>query len=116
MCPQSRGLSLAGIPGRRCFRDYTINSEQIVAALQFARVEGIIPAPESAHAVKAALDEALRCKEEGKEEVIVFNLSGHGHFDMAAYDSYFAGDLVDYTYPEEKIAESLKTLPKVDQG
>ncbi len=83
------------------------------AAVTFAQVEGIIPAPESAHAVKAAFDEALRCKEEGKEEVIVFNLSGHGHFDMAAYDSYLAGDLVDYTYPEEKIKESLKNLPKV---
>jgi len=83
------------------------------AAVTFAQVEGIIPAPESAHAVKAAFDEALRCKEEGRAEVIVFNLSGHGHFDMAAYDSYLAGDLVDYTYPEEKIAESLKNLPKV---
>jgi len=85
------------------------------AALQFARVEGIIPAPESAHAVKAAIDEALRCKEEGKEEVIVFNLSGHGHFDMAAYDAYLAGDLVDYTYPQEMIDESLKKLPKVGE-
>jgi tryptophan synthase beta chain len=85
------------------------------AALQFARVEGIIPAPESAHAVKAAIDEALRCKEEGKEEVIVFNLSGHGHFDMAAYDAYLAGDLVDYTYPQEMINESLKKLPKVGE-
>jgi len=83
------------------------------AAVTFAQVEGIIPAPESAHAVKAAFDEALRCKKEGKKEVIVFNLSGHGHFDMAAYDSYLAGDLVDYTYPEEKISESLKNLPKV---
>lgn len=86
------------------------------AAVKFAQVEGIVPAPETAHAIKAVFDEALRCKEEGKEEVIVFNLSGHGHFDMAAYDSYFAGDLVDYTYPEEKIAESLKKLPKVDLG
>jgi tryptophan synthase beta chain len=86
------------------------------AAVQFARVEGIIPAPESAHAIKAAFDEALRCKEEGKEEVIVFNLSGHGHFDMSAYDTYLAGDLVDYEYPEEKIAEALKKLPKVNQG
>ena len=86
------------------------------AAVKFAQVEGIVPAPETAHAIKAVFDEALRCKEEGKEEVIVFNLSGHGHFDMVAYDSYFAGDLVDYTYPEEKIAESLKNLPKVDLG
>jgi tryptophan synthase beta chain len=83
------------------------------AAVAFAKSEGIIPAPESAHAVKAVIDEANRCKEEGKEDVIVFNLSGHGHFDMGAYDAYFAGDLEDYTYPEEKIAESLKNLPKV---
>jgi predicted alternative tryptophan synthase beta-subunit len=76
-------------------------------------VEGIIPAPETAHAVRAAIDEALRCKEEGKEEVIVFNFSGHGHFDMGAYDVYLEGDLEDYSYPEEKIAESLKNLPKV---
>jgi tryptophan synthase beta chain len=83
------------------------------AAVTFAKSEGIIPAPESAHAVKAVIEEANRCKEEGKEDVIVFNLSGHGHFDMGAYDAYFAGDLEDYTYPEEKIAESLKNLPKV---
>ena len=86
------------------------------AAVTFARVEGFIPAPETAHAVKAAFDEALRCKEEGREEVIVFNFSGHGHFDMAAYDAYLDGDLVDYSYPEEMIAESLKKLPKVDLG
>ena len=83
------------------------------AASIFAKSEGIIPAPESAHAVKAVIDEANRCKEEGKEDVIVFNLSGHGHFDMGAYDAYFAGDLEDYTYPAEKIEESLKNLPKV---
>ncbi len=85
------------------------------AAVKFAQVEGIIPAPETAHAIKAVFDEALRCKEEGKEEVIVFNLSGHGHFDMAAYDAYLAGDLVDYTYPQEMIDESLKKLPKVGE-
>ena len=85
------------------------------AALKFAQVEGIIPAPETAHAIKAVFDEALRCKEEGKEDVIVFNLSGHGHFDMGAYDAYLAGDLVDYTYPQEMIDESLKKLPKVGE-
>ena len=84
------------------------------AALQFARTEGIIPAPESAHAVKAAIDEAIRARDEGKEDVIVFNLSGHGHFDMAAYDAYLAGSLEDYEYPEDKIAESLRNLPKVE--
>jgi len=86
------------------------------AALIFSQVEGFIPAPETAHAVKAVFDEALRCKEEGKEEVIVFNFSGHGHFDMASYDTYLDGDLLDYSHPEEMIAESLKKLPKVDMG
>jgi tryptophan synthase beta chain len=65
------------------------------AAVQFARVEGILPAPEAAHAVRAAIDEALRCKEEGGEETIVFNLCGHGHFDLAAYDDYLSGKLLD---------------------
>ncbi len=86
------------------------------AAVIFSQVEGFIPAPETAHAVKAVFDEALRCKEEGKEEVIVFNFSGHGHFDMASYDTYLDGDLLDYSHPEEMIAESLRNLPKVDVG
>ena len=84
------------------------------AAVQFARSEGIEPAPETAHAVRAAIDEALKAKEEGKERTIVFNFSGHGHFDLGAYDAYFAGKLEDYEYPDEKIAESLKKLPKVE--
>ncbi|MDA8218833.1 MAG: TrpB-like pyridoxal phosphate-dependent enzyme [Dehalococcoidales bacterium] len=84
------------------------------AAVQFARTEGIIPAPETAHAVRAAIDEALRCKEEGKAETILFNFSGHGHFDLAAYDNYLAGQLVDYEYPAEKVREALTTLPKVE--
>jgi tryptophan synthase beta chain len=83
------------------------------AAVQFARAEGIIPAPESSHAIRGAIDEALMAKEEGKERVILFNLSGHGHLDMAAYDAYFAGMLEDYEYPEEAIRESLARLPKV---
>jgi tryptophan synthase beta chain len=84
------------------------------AAVQFARSEGIVPAPESSHAVRAAIDEALRCKEEGVSRNILFNLSGHGHFDMAAYDAYLAGNLVDYEYPADKVAEALKTLPTVE--
>jgi len=84
------------------------------AAVQFSRSEGIIPAPESSHAIRGAIDEALQAKEEGKEKVILFNLSGHGHVDMAAYDDYFAGKLNDYDYPEEAIRESLEQLPKVD--
>ena len=65
------------------------------SAVSFARTEGIVCAPESAHAVKAAMDEALQAKQEGKEKVILFNLSGHGLLDLAAYDSYFSGKLID---------------------
>ena len=84
------------------------------AAVLFSQCEGIIPAPESSHAIRGAIDEALLAKEEGKEKTILFNLSGHGHVDMAAYDAYFSGDLEDYEYPEEAIKESLAHLPKVD--
>ena len=83
------------------------------AAVQFSRSEGIVPAPESSHAIRGAIDEALRAKEEGKERVILFNLSGHGHVDMAAYDEYFAGRLEDFEYPGEKVQESLRHLPQV---
>jgi tryptophan synthase beta chain len=83
------------------------------AGVTFARAEGIIPAPESNHAIAACIAQALACKESGEEKTLFFNLSGHGHFDMAAYDRYFAGDLVDFDYPEEAIAESLAHLPKV---
>jgi tryptophan synthase beta chain len=83
------------------------------AAVTFAKAEGIIPAPESAHAIKGAIDEALRCKQNGKREVIAFNLSGHGHFDMAAYDDYFAKKLPDYEYPAAAVEEALKELPQV---
>jgi len=83
------------------------------AGVQFARAEGIIPAPESNHAVRACIDEALRCKESGETKTLFFNLSGHGHFDMASYDRYFSGQLEDFSYPEEAIRESLAHLPKV---
>ena len=82
---------------------------ELSLALQFARTEGFIPAPETAHAIRAAIDEAR--KDDGK--CIVFNYSGHGHFDMSAYDAHLAGDLEDYEHPEEKIAEALQHLPKV---
>jgi predicted alternative tryptophan synthase beta-subunit len=82
-------------------------------AVQFARTEGIIPAPESAHAIRVAIDEALRCKREGKRQTILFNLSGHGHFDLGAYEAFLAGKLQDFEYPAEKIAEALRGLPKV---
>jgi tryptophan synthase beta chain len=83
------------------------------AGVCFARAEGIIPAPESNHAIRAAIDEALRCREAGEEKTIFFNLSGHGHFDMSAYDRYFSGDLEDYDYPQEAIKAALARLPKV---
>ena len=84
------------------------------AAVQFSRSEGIIPAPETAHAIRAAIDEALDAKEKGEKRVIVFNLSGHGNFDMAAYQSYFAGELTDYAYPEEAIKSAMEQLPVVE--
>ncbi len=84
------------------------------AALHFTRTEGILPAPESAHAVQAAMSEALACKESGESKTIVFNLSGHGHFDLSSYEAYLSGKLVDYAHPEEAIRESLAQLPKID--
>jgi tryptophan synthase beta chain len=83
------------------------------AAVQFARAEGIIPAPESAHAVRVAIDEALRCKEEGTSRAILFNLSGHGHFDLSAFEAFFANELQDYEYPAAKVEEALTQLPKI---
>ncbi|MFZ3128493.1 MAG: TrpB-like pyridoxal phosphate-dependent enzyme [Rhodoferax sp.] len=85
------------------------------AGVLFARNEGIVPAPESNHAVKGAIAEALRCKREGKAENILFCLSGHGHFDMASYQKYFAGELSDESYDERALAESLEGLPKVPE-
>lgn len=84
------------------------------AAVTFARTEGIVPAPESSHAIKAVIDEALRAREAGEEKVILFNLSGHGYFDFAAYDNYFAGKLEDVEYAEESVKESLQKLPQID--
>lgn len=83
------------------------------AGVQFARCEGIVPAPEATHAVRAAIDEALRCKQEGKKEVILFNLSGHGHFDMGAYISYFEGKLIDQDYDQKELAAALAELPSI---
>ncbi|HTP00896.1 MAG TPA: TrpB-like pyridoxal phosphate-dependent enzyme [Anaerolineales bacterium] len=83
------------------------------AAVQFARAEGIIPAPESAHAIRAAIDEALDAKEKGEKRVILFNLSGHGNFDMAAYEAYLGGQLEDYEYPAEAVRAAMEELPKV---
>jgi tryptophan synthase beta chain len=89
-------------------------NEVFEAAALFAKTEGFIPAPETAHAVKCVIDEALKCKESGEKKVIVFNFSGHGHFDLAAYDQYLAGKLKDFAYPRKKIKESLSKLPQVE--
>ncbi len=83
------------------------------AGIQFARTEGIVPAPEANHAVRAAIDEALRCKQAGKGETILFNLSGHGHFDMQAYSDYLSGSMEDYEYNEQEVAMALSGLPSV---
>ena len=85
------------------------------AGVLFARTEGIVPAPESNHAVKGAIEEAMRCKREGKAETILFCLSGHGHFDMTSYQKYFAGELKDEGYNESDLAASLQGLPKVPE-
>jgi tryptophan synthase beta chain len=82
------------------------------AGVLFAREEGILPAPEATHAVRGAIDEALRCKREGRAEVILFNLCGHGHFDMTAYDEFLAGKLEDKELDAAALERSLGDLPK----
>jgi len=86
------------------------------AGVKFARTEGIITAPEPCHDLKVAIDEALKCKEEGKSKTILIAHSGHGHFDLAAYDEYLSGRLQDYEYPEEKVKEALASLPEVPEA
>jgi tryptophan synthase beta chain len=86
------------------------------AAVLFSRTEGIIPAPESAHAIRAAVNEALEAKELGEERVILFNLSGHGHFDMLSYDAYFEKRLEDYEYPVEAVHAAQANLPQIDEA
>ena len=87
--------------------------ETFTAGLQFARIEGILPAPEANHAVAGAIREALRCKEEGISKTILFNLCGHGHFDLQAYQDFQAGKLVDYEYSDDEVAMALAGLPSV---
>ena len=81
------------------------------AGVQFARTEGILPAPEPTHALRVAIDEAMAAKEAGEARVILFNLCGHGHFDLAAYERYLEGTLEDYEYPAERVREALLALP-----
>ncbi|HXF81903.1 MAG TPA: TrpB-like pyridoxal phosphate-dependent enzyme [bacterium] len=83
------------------------------AAVQFAKAEGILPAPESAHAVRKAIEEALAARREGRTRVILFNLSGHGHFDLGAYEAYLAGQLEDYAYPEEQVTRAVRELAAI---
>jgi len=84
------------------------------AAITFARTEGIVPAPEPTHALAACIREALACKETGEEKVILTALCGHGHFDMAAYDSYLSGEMVDDVLTDERLADPLTRLPQID--
>jgi tryptophan synthase beta chain len=83
------------------------------AGVQFARTEGIISAPEACHDIKVAIDEALKCKEEGKSKTILIAHSGHGHFDLSSYEKYLSGELVDYAYPEEEVRKAQADLPQV---
>jgi len=96
-------IEARAFPQRDCF----------AAGVEFARAEGIVPAPESNHAIRAAIDEALACKEAGTARTILFNLSGHGHFDMQAYTDYFAGKLVDFEYDDASLRQSIEALPEV---
>ncbi len=83
------------------------------AGVTFARSEGFISAPETNHAIRVGIDEAIKCRESGKAKTILIAHSGHGHFDMSAYDQYLSGKLSDYEYPADKVKEALASLPKV---
>jgi tryptophan synthase beta chain len=85
------------------------------SAVSFARSEGYVPAPETAHAVKVAMDEAIACRESGEAKVIAFNFSGHGDFDLGAYDAYHSGSLEDFEYPEAKVKEAMTHLPEIPE-
>jgi len=108
MAPQVSALVDAGCVEARAVKQL----DTFKAALTFLRAEGIIPAPESTHAIKVAIDEALQARESGERKVIAFNLSGHGHFDMTAYEAYLNDQLEDYEYPAEAVAEALHQLPE----
>ena len=88
-------------------------TEVFEAAETFARIEGILPAPESSHAIKAAIDEALKCKETGEEKTIVFGLTGTGYFDMVAYEKFHDGKMEDYIPTDDELKKSIDALPKV---
>ena len=109
MAPMVSHLHQLGLIEARAYAQ----TEVFAAGVEFARAEGILPAPEANHAVKATIDEAVRCREEGEEKTILFNLCGHGHFDMQAYIDYFAGKLKDGLYDEGELAMALAALPPV---
>jgi tryptophan synthase beta chain len=109
MAPQISHLTALGLIDPRSYNQL----ECFAAGLQFARAEGIIPAPEANHAVKAAIHEAEKCRESGESKAILFNLCGHGHFDMQAYTDYLAGKLKDLEYDESEVAMALAGLPSV---
>jgi len=109
MAPSVSHLYQQGLIEARAYHQ----RECFEAGLEFARAEGHLVAPETSHAVRAAKEEALACKERGEGKVIAFNASGHGHFDMGSYEKFFAGEIVDYAYPEEKVEEALAGLPPI---
>ena len=97
-------MEAISIPQTECFE----------SALKFARTEGIVPAPEPTHALAAAIREALACRESGEEKVILTALCGHGHLDLAAYDKYLAGEMVDLDLSDETIAEAMQSVPEIE--
>jgi tryptophan synthase beta chain len=112
MAPLVSHIKQLGLIEARAYKQV----EVFEAGVKFARAEGIVPAPEANHAVKGAIDEALKCKAEGNTRTILFNLCGHGHFDMQAYSDYFAGRLSDKSYDESELAMALAGLPSVAAG
>jgi tryptophan synthase beta chain len=112
MAPLVSHIKQLGLIEARAYKQV----EVFEAGVKFARAEGIVPAPEANHAVKGAIDEALKCKAEGNARTILFNLCGHGHFDMQAYSDYFAGRLSDKSYDESELAMALAGLPSVAAG
>jgi tryptophan synthase beta chain len=111
MAPSICALLQQGEAEARAYHQNAVLS----AAESFARAEGIIVAPETAHAVQATCDEALACKESGESKVILFNASGHGHFDLAAYDAFHRQELPDYELEEERIEQALTELPVIPE-
>ena len=106
--PMICGLVKAGVIEARAYHQ----NETFAAAVRFARSEGIIPAPEPAHAIRAVIEEAEAAREAGEERVILFGLCGHGHFDLSAYDAYLAGELEDPEFSTQEMEEALRRLPE----